>query len=307
MKEIHIDAQSAGMRLDKYLFKRFPNLKASAMHKGLRNKKIKVNRQRAQANQRLEQGDILLLFLPPDLLEENQIEIPKSAKDLQVLKENGDVLALFKPAGVLSQKDEAGDQETINERLQAYLYDPQNSGSVFTPAVLGRLDRNTSGIMLAGKNPKAAAALSAALAGHQIFKHYLALTDGIPEEGEIILYMKKEGTKALVSPDEKEGYQKAVMKLEVLDKDPDKKMALCRIDLITGRFHQIRACLAYLGTPVIADAKYGKAVAGYSQQLQAYCLDDSQAGLLNPLGKVELPKEMQISLHPLKMVKPEDF
>lgn len=155
MQEVIISKNDANQRLDKFLLKAYPNLKTSAMYKAIRNKKIKVNRKRAQYDQKLVEGDVLLLFLPPDLLEKETKKI-QPAKKLDVIYEDDQIVVMNKPAGLLSMKDQATEQDTLNDRLLSWLvankrYDP-NVEQSFTPSIAHRLDRNTSGLVLAGEN-----------------------------------------------------------------------------------------------------------------------------------------------------------
>lgn len=298
MLEIHAGKMEEGVRLDKYLQKTFPRLPRSAMFKAVRNKKIKINRKRCETNQILHEGDSILLFLAPDFLyTENKELSALSDKPLQVLYEDGNLIAVYKPAGLLVQKDSAEDQDTLNGRLLQYLkrkgeYDPKRDLS-FTPSAVHRLDRNTSGIVLAAKNPGTARILSDAIAGHRIGKSYLALAKGrIEKPQDIRLYLKKEDLLAKISDEPKPGYDEALMQIRPL-RFTDRGTWL-DVDLQTGRFHQIRASLAHLGHPIIGDPKYGEGKPGDHQQLQAWKVNLSRAGLDGAPEEIELPRTLRI-------------
>lgn len=275
MKEIHVGKNDAGQRLDKFLLKSFPNLSKSMLYKGVRNKKIKVNRKRAAFDQQLCEGDIILLFLPPDVLETKE-RIIRGNADVDVVYENEDLLIVNKPSGLLSQKDSPEDQDTLNDRIQAYLvstgaWDPQSELS-FTPAICHRLDRNTSGLVIAAKSAAGARAVSKAIADHTLDKQYVAVTEGIPESGACHLFLKKQDTLALISDQEREGYKPADMEIQVLRKG--NRQALIQVDLESGRFHQIRASMGHLHTPLVGDAKYG-----YQGRQKRYFLQARKLGL----------------------------
>ena len=296
MQEVIIEANDAGQRLDKFLGKAYPNLKKSAMYKAIRNKKIKVNRKRAAFDQVLEQGDHLLLFLPPDLLEK-KVRVLQPAKELEIVYEDQDLLIMNKPSGLLSMKDRPGDQDTLNDRLLSWLaahdqYDPVKENS-FTPSIAHRLDRNTSGLVMAAKNTPAARRLAQAIQEGQMRKYYLAITDKKPQQGRIELYLKKEGTKALVSARPMENYDPARMIVKTIGAKDGKYLS--KIELLTGRFHQIRACLAFLNTPLVGDVKYKGSRQPDGYALQAYKLDLTHTPFYKA-GIVELPKSKQISL-----------
>ncbi|MBP3853413.1 MAG: RluA family pseudouridine synthase [Erysipelotrichaceae bacterium] len=282
MKEIEIRENDANQRLDKFLQKTFPRLSASMMYKAIRNKKIKVNRKRCTHNQILQQGDILLLFLPPDVLEEKTIAVSDSNKPLDIVYEDENVLVVFKPAGLLSQSEKKGQQDTLIGRIWSYL-DRKNeldrTAYSFRPALCQRLDRNTEGLILAAKKAEALRTINEAIAERTIRKYYLARAQGHFDTLAFDLhqYMKKEGTQALVSPQPKEGYKKTAMHIKVLQET--KEETLVEIELMTGRFHQIRAGLAAIGHPLVGDRKYGYAGRAKRYQLTAYKLDCSQLPL----------------------------
>ena len=296
MQEVIISKNDANQRLDKFLLKAYPNLKTSAMYKAIRNKKIKVNRKRAQYDQKLVEGDVLLLFLPPDLLEK-EIKKIQPAKKLDVIYEDDQIVVMNKPAGLLSMKDQAKEQDTLNDRFLSWLvankrYDP-NVEQSFTPSIAHRLDRNTSGLVLAGKTAQAARDLSLAIAQNQVHKYYLAITDQYPKQGLIELYLKKEGTRALVSDRPKDQYDLAKMKVKTLEQKDG--LYLSQIELMTGRFHQIRACLAYLHTPLWGDLKYKGTPNKKGYYLQAYKIDLNDTPF-HQANVVEIPKSKQIHL-----------
>lgn len=296
MEEVVITVNDAGQRLDKFLAKTFPNLKKSAMYKAIRDKKIKVNRKRAAHNQMLEENDHLLLFLKPDFLIREPEKI-RALPSVDVVYEDNELIALNKPQGLLSVKDSPEDQDTLNDRLLYYLvqsgqYDPQKEQS-FRPALAHRLDRNTSGLVLAGKTAQATRDLARAIHDRTMHKSYLAITRKRPVQGRIELYLKKEGTKALVSSRPQEGYDPAIMTIHTL-KEQDGRV-LSQIELETGRFHQIRACLAYLKTPLLGDVKYGDRQGDGQYALQAFAIDLKEVSSL-AASQIELPSEARLTL-----------
>ena len=159
MKEIKINSNDANQRLDKFLMKTFPKLGKSMMYKAIRNKKIKVNRKRCTFDQKIQENDSILLFLPPDVLEEKQVDTQYISSQLDVVYEDENILIVNKPYGLLSQSDQSQNQDCLVNRVQAYLmekneYDPNKEHS-FAPSICHRLDRNTTGLVIAAKNANA--------------------------------------------------------------------------------------------------------------------------------------------------------
>lgn len=284
MQEIKIGVNDAGQRLDRFLQKHYATLTKSMMYKAIRNKKIKVNRNRCTYDQKLQEGDSILLFLPYEFLETRQKACPVNTGSIDVVYEDDDIVLVNKPVGLLSQSDEKGLQDTLVSRIQYYLYqkkeyDPQKENS-FAPAICHRLDKNTSGLILAAKNARALRLMNDAIACHKVRKVYCAKIEGMPlwDTKEVLCYIKKQETKALVAAEAKPGYKEARMHVKVLKRQ--KEYSIVQIFLETGRFHQIRASMAYLGYPLCGDIKYGYKGSQKSYSLCAYHLE---------IGDVDLP------------------
>lgn len=274
MKQIDVRANDANQRLDKFLLKTFPNLSKSMMYKAIRNKKIKINRKRCTFDQILDEGDSVMLFLPPDALTEKRRPIPKGSKDLKIVYEDTNILIVNKPAGLLSQSDTNRYQDSLVSRIQKYLYDKGEydvGEHSFAPAICHRLDRNTQGLVIACKNAKSLRIVNASMADRKVKKYYRTSIQGTPRSGMVALYIKKVGTKAFVSDRNEPGYQSAQMQIRVLSSTGP--ISHIEIELHTGRFHQIRACMAYLGHPLVGDVKYGYHGDRKHFVLKAYKLD----------------------------------
>lgn len=275
MKEVIIQANDANQRLDKFLQKTFPNLSKSMMYKGIRKKKIKVNRKRCSFDQVLEEGDSILLFLPPEFLEEKVRKVSSGSDALDIVYEDANLLILHKPVGLLSQSD-GSNADCLVDRMQRYLIKKGEYSLAehsFSPAICQRLDRNTEGLVIGAKNADTLRTINTAIAQRKVKKIYQAECCGhISKPVEMNYYIKKVGTKAMVSKTKKEGYQEAKMDLIPLAYTNDSTFV--EVYLHTGRFHQIRALCASIGHPLVGDHKYG-----YKGEKKGYHLIAKQLNL----------------------------
>ncbi len=266
MVSIKVSKNEAGQRFDKLLIKIFNKTTAAFIFKMLRKKNITLNGKKATGSEHLAENDEIKLFISDDTLSKFSDRFSgnaesvnpgiKSLKKDEIVYEDTDILIVNKPVGELSQKAEGSDV-SINERIAEYLKDSYKNES-FKPSVCNRIDRNTSGLIIAGKSLLGLQRAAELLRNHKLKKYYLCIAAGsFDKRMHLKAYIKKDEktNKVQVQEAEKEGFDR--IEAEYIPLIASKDYTFLAVRLITGKPHQIRAHMASLGHVLLGDSKYG--------------------------------------------------
>jgi 23S rRNA pseudouridine955/2504/2580 synthase len=258
---LEVKSDEADLRLDRWFRRRFPGVPHGRLEKLLRTGQVRVDGKRAKAGLRLSVGQVVRI--PPGL-EVAREALPAarpaiSDRDARfvrglVLYKDDDVIALNKPPGLAVQGG-TGTPRHLDAMLDALRF-----GADERPRLVHRLDRDTSGVLLLGRNAAAAAKLAEAFRHKSARKIYWTLVVGAPRpaQGKIDLALAKTAGPMgeRVAEDEDDG-KRAVTLYSVVEQ-AGKRLAWLALMPLTGRTHQLRVhCASALGTPIVGDRKYG--------------------------------------------------
>lgn len=277
MREIKIEENEAGQRLDKFLAKYMKKAPRSFFYKMMRKKNIVLNGRKALGNEKLSRGDVVRLFLSDETIDSFS-DGPSPARDLtaaasgkedgfrlsdrNIVYEDDHILLINKPAGILSQRADSSEL-SMTEYVIRYLLETgqlsEEELRTFRPSVCNRLDRNTSGLIAAGKSLAGLQELSRLFKDRSLKKYYLCLVSGHVEESlRIRGWLRKDSrTNKVAVYREKSGPEDLFIETEYRPVSLCREATLLEVHLVTGRTHQIRAHLAGTGHPIIGDYKYG--------------------------------------------------
>ena len=281
-RELTAASEDAGLRLDAFLAEKLPDLSRSRVQQLLEQGCILVEGKPGKKNRRLNAGERITLDLPePAEADPEPEEIP-----LDILFEDEDLLVINKPKGMVVHPAPGHERGTLVNALLHHCGDSLSGiGGVKRPGIVHRLDKDTSGLMLAAKTDRAHAALAAQLRDHSLHRVYAALLIGTPRLGEGLVdlpvgrHPRDRKKMAAGVP----GGRSAVTHYRVLEAFPGYSYVECVLE--TGRTHQIRVHMASLGHPVAGDPLYGGKC---SLPLSSQCLHAREICFRHPVTGEEM-------------------
>ena len=265
MKQFTISPNESGQRFDKYLKKLLSNASGSFVYKMLRKKNITLNDRKADGTEKLNAGDLVKLFLSDETFEKfsgkdetNSGYMKLKSIDsgrLQVVYEDDDVIVVNKPQGMVVHPSPGHFEHTL---VNALLYHSPLStiNGTYRPGIVHRIDKDTSGLLMVAKNDMAHQSLAKQLKDKTNTREYIALVHGNIKEdsGTIDAPLGRSKVDRKKQAVVKDG-RNAVTHFEVLKRYGDYTLVKCVLE--TGRTHQIRVHMKYIGHPLVGDQLYG--------------------------------------------------
>lgn len=272
-REYELTAEESGQRLDKYLAEKMTDLSRSRIKELVQAGEVLVNGKKSKVSYKVQKGDLIqVTVLPLEPLALEAENIP-----LDIVYEDEDVIVVNKPQGMVVHPAVGHPSHTLVNALLYHTKDLADSPEGFRPGIVHRIDKDTSGLLMVAKNAAARESLEKQLATKSNKRQYLAIVHGnfAEEEGTIDAPIgrnpKDRKQMAVV-----EKGKSAVTHFKVLEQYQGYSLVECQLE--TGRTHQIRVHMAYIGHPLAGDPLYGprKTLPGHGQFLHAKTLGFEQ-------------------------------
>jgi 23S rRNA pseudouridine1911/1915/1917 synthase len=255
MEEIKLISNENGIRVDAWVSGKLDKFSRSYVQKLIDESKVTVNGKHVKSNYKLDSGDEIILNVPdPEMLDVKAEDI-----ELDILYEDKDIIIINKPKNMVVHPAAGNYSGTLVNALMKHCGDSLSDiNGVIRPGIVHRIDKDTSGVLVIAKNNQAHERLSALLKEHDIKRVYIALVEGIIREdtGKIDAPIGRHPVERKKMAVNLKNGRRAVTHFKVLERFNN--ATYVELQLETGRTHQIRVHMAYIGHPVIGDEVYGR-------------------------------------------------
>ena len=281
----NIDLTQAGQRLDKFLAEQLPEVSRSALQEFIREGRARIGDRQERPNYRVRPNDVVILEVPNPPVVAGLVPTPLA---FPILFEDDDVIVIDKPAGTAVHPGAGDEKETVVSALLSHTT-LSSIGQPIRPGVVHRLDKGTTGVLVLAKTDSAHKKLARAFAGRKVKKEYMALVQGVVKEDrgtiEVAIERDRQERKRMQGVSAHKG-RMAVSHFQVVERFPAATLLSVRIE--TGRTHQIRVHLSYIGHPLAGDILYG---GSRFQGRSTHCLHSRCLGFAHPISGAALEFE----------------
>lgn len=252
--EYLVSQEEVGERIDRFLTEQDEDWTRSQVQKWIKEDRVSVNETPIKANYKLQLGDQISLKIPPPM----ELEIEAEDISLNIVYEDQDVIVIDKPRGLVVHPAPGHYSGTIVNGLLYHCKDLSGINGILRPGIVHRIDKDTSGLLMVAKNDKAHLSLAKQLQEHTVERRYIALVNGLfPHEmGTIDAPIGRDSQDRKKMSVTFENSKHAVTHFVVLEAFKQHSLVECKLE--TGRTHQIRVHMQYIGHPIVGDPKYGK-------------------------------------------------
>jgi 23S rRNA pseudouridine1911/1915/1917 synthase len=302
-REWTAEAQDRGERIDKYVVEASEeDVSRTLVQQWIKEGQLTVNGALVKANYKLTEGDRLVLIVPgPEELNLTAEPIP-----LDVVFEDSDVIVVNKPRGLVVHPAPGHYSGTLVNALLYHCKDLSGINGVMRPGIVHRIDKDTSGLLMAAKNDMSHASLAAQLKEHTVNRKYLAVVHGnvTHDNGSIDAPIGRDANDRKLYTVTERNSKLAVTHFNVLERFGD--YTLIELKLETGRTHQIRVHMKFIGHPLVGDPAYGPSRSKGAAAIGGQALHAAILGFVHPRTaehlqfEAALPTDMQHLLHVLK-------
>ena len=250
-----VDADAAKTRIDKYITENLgEDVSRSQVQLWIANGHVSVNEGPIKSNYKVSQGDRIVLKVP----EPSAVEIIPEDIPLEIAYEDADVIVVNKPRGMVVHPAPGHSSGTLVNALMFHCKDLSGINGELRPGIVHRIDKDTTGLIMAAKNDKAHASLATQLKEHSVNRRYLALVHGniSHDQGTIDAPIGRDAQDRKLYTVTDRNSKHAVTHFTVVERFGD--YSLLELKLETGRTHQIRVHMKYIGHPLVGDPVYGK-------------------------------------------------
>lgn len=288
MDEIKLLSEESDIRIDAYISSKLENLSRSAIQKLINDNNVTVNNKTVNKNYKIKLNDEIKILMPPPQV----LDVKAEDIELDIVYEDNDVAVINKPQGMVVHPAAGHYSGTLVNALMNNVEDLSSINGVLRPGIVHRLDKNTSGLLIIAKNDVAHNFLSECLKEHSINRIYYALVEGVVKNDKGVINAplgrsEKDRKKRCVTT---KNSKEAITNYEVITRF--RRYTLVKLKLETGRTHQIRVHMKYIGHPVVGDDVYGKEDKKFG--LKGQLLHSKSIGFVHPSTKEYLEFDSEL-------------